>query len=113
MQIIRFNAVANHRAHERFQRRRIIINAPQQNGLPKQRHACFRQPGQRPRRIGREFACMIGMHRDENRLGLAQRRHQRPRHPGWVSHWHARVDAQRFNMRDISQPAQNLLKPPG
>ena len=50
--------------HQRFERRRIVIDAAQQHRLAHQRKARIGEPGARGPRRRREFARMIGVDRN-------------------------------------------------
>ena len=108
MQIIGPNAQACQIAHQPLEDVDVVIDAVEQHGLREQDRARLAQPGdRRARRLG-QFARMIDMQGDEQRLAaFAKRRKPFARDEIGRDRRRARMDAQELDMRDLGKPARD------
>ena len=99
VQVVRLDPHRDEAAEQRFKHRGIVVDAAQQYTLRQHRNAAARQSPDRGADRLRQFARVIGVHDDIDRLLGTQSRDQRRTDTDRIGNRHTRVKADHRDMR--------------
>ena len=113
VQVVRLDATFDESAHQRFERRRIVVDAAQQHRLADERNAGVGEFCAGRARLRGQFARMVRMYCDPGRGALdLQRIDQRGGHPSRIGDRNTRVDADDLHVGDACKVAHDGAQAP-